>query len=87
MFCKWMDTEERKETEYKQSWKKYYIYIRKWTIQGKEKVKEITKENIFCIKKWKTQAGEMAQRLRALTALPEDLGSILSTDMAIHTCL
>ena len=32
-------------------------------------------------------AGEMAQRLRALTALPEDLGSILRTHMAAHDCL
>jgi hypothetical protein len=29
-------------------------------------------------------AGEMAQQLRALTALPEDLGSIPSTHMAAH---
>ena len=32
-------------------------------------------------------AGEMAQWLRALTALPEDPGSILSTHMAAHNCL
>ncbi|CAO2608825.1 hypothetical protein LEMLEM_LOCUS13963 [Lemmus lemmus] len=30
---------------------------------------------------------EMAQRLRALTALPEDPGSIPSTHMAAHNCL
>jgi hypothetical protein len=29
----------------------------------------------------------MAQKLRALAALPEDLGSILSTHMAAHNCL
>ena len=32
-------------------------------------------------------AGEMAQWLRALTAPPEDLGSIPSTHMAAHSCL
>ena len=32
-------------------------------------------------------AGEMAQWLGALTALPEDLGSIPSTHMAAHNCL
>ncbi|KAL6067512.1 hypothetical protein STEG23_018216 [Scotinomys teguina] len=32
-------------------------------------------------------AGEMAQQLRALTALPEDLGSIPSTHVAAHRCL
>ena len=32
-------------------------------------------------------AGEMAQRLRALTAFPEDLGSIPSSHMAAHNCL
>ncbi|XP_075822740.1 protein HIDE1 isoform X2 [Microtus pennsylvanicus] len=32
-------------------------------------------------------AGEMALRLRALTALPEDRGSIPSTHMAAHNCL
>lgn len=33
------------------------------------------------------KAGEMVQQLRALTALPEDLGSIPSTHMAAHACL
>jgi hypothetical protein len=32
-------------------------------------------------------AGEMAQQLRALTALPEELGSILAIQMAAHNCL
>ena len=32
-------------------------------------------------------AEEMAQQLRALTALPEDPGSIPSTHMAAHNCL
>ena len=32
-------------------------------------------------------AGEMAQWLRALDALPEDPGSIPSTHMAVHNCL
>ena len=31
--------------------------------------------------------GEMAQQLRALAALPEDLGSIPSTHTAAHNCL
>jgi len=30
--------------------------------------------------------GEMAQQLRALTALPEDLGLIPSTNMPVHNC-
>jgi hypothetical protein len=33
------------------------------------------------------RAGEMAQWFRALAALLEDLGSILSTHMAAHNCL
>jgi hypothetical protein len=33
------------------------------------------------------EAGEMAQWLRALAALPEDPGSIPSTHMTAHTCL
>jgi hypothetical protein len=32
-------------------------------------------------------AEEMAQQLRALAALPEDLGSIPSTHMVAHNCL
>jgi hypothetical protein len=35
----------------------------------------------------KTGAGEMAQRLKALAALPEDPGSIPSTHMVAHNCL
>jgi hypothetical protein len=35
----------------------------------------------------KREAGEMAQRLRALAALPEDLGSIPNTHMAAHNSL
>ena len=31
-------------------------------------------------------AAEMAHLLRALAALPEDLGSIPSTNMTAHTC-
>ena len=34
-----------------------------------------------------TEAIEMAQQERALTALPEDLGSIPSTHMVSHNCL
>ena len=41
----------------------------------------------FLHKKSIRGAGEMAQRLRALTALPEDPGSIPSTHMAAHNCL
>jgi hypothetical protein len=33
------------------------------------------------------RAGEMAQQLRALVALPEGLSSIPSTHMAAHNCL
>jgi hypothetical protein len=32
-------------------------------------------------------AGEMAQWLRALPALPKDMGSIPGTHMAAHNCL
>jgi hypothetical protein len=39
------------------------------------------------IKISKLGAGEMTQWLRALTAFPEDLGSIPSTHMAAHNCL
>jgi len=42
------------------------------------------KTNNKCTKK---QAGEMAQQLRALVALPEDQGSIPSTHRAAHNCL
>ena len=38
------------------------------------------------LKKWRG-AGEVAQRARALAALPEDQGSIPSTHMAVHNCL
>ena len=31
--------------------------------------------------------GEVAQRLRALAAFPEELGSIPNTHMAAHNCL
>ena len=37
--------------------------------------------------KCKAGAGQMAQWLRALPALPEDLGSIPSTHVAAHNCL
>jgi hypothetical protein len=33
------------------------------------------------------RGGEMAQQLRVLTVLPEDLGSILSTHGATYNCL
>ncbi|CAO2639433.1 hypothetical protein LEMLEM_LOCUS24919 [Lemmus lemmus] len=39
------------------------------------------------IKITKTRAGEMAQRLRALTALPEVLSSIPSNHMVAHSYL
>lgn len=38
-------------------------------------------------KKGISRAGEMAQRLRALVALPEDQGSIPSTYVTAHNCL
>ena len=38
------------------------------------------------LKKWRG-AGEVAQWLRALAALPEDQGSIPNTHMAVHNCL
>ncbi|MGE9641647.1 hypothetical protein ACQP3J_31930, partial [Escherichia coli] len=38
-------------------------------------------------KKCICEAGEMAQQLRALVALPEDLGSVPRTDMAVHNHL
>jgi hypothetical protein len=38
-------------------------------------------------KKLRTGAGEMAEWLRALLALPEDPGSIPSTLMAAYNCL
>ena len=43
----------------------------------------ITKVRIFC----NVRAGEMAQQLRALAALPEDLSSIPRTHMAAHNHL
>ena len=39
------------------------------------------------ITKKEAVAGEMAQWIRALAALPEDPGSIPSTHMAAHNCL
>ena len=49
----------------------------------------------FCDFRWKIwrnkfldrKTGEMAQQLRALAALPEDLSSIPSLHMAAHKCL
>jgi hypothetical protein len=38
-------------------------------------------------KKRNLRAGEIAQKLRALTALPEDPGSVPSTHIAAHNCL
>ena len=43
--------------------------------------------NSFAFENMAVGAGEMAQRLRALTALPGDLGSVPSTHMAAHNCL
>ena len=43
--------------------------------------------NQYYIQESKCGAGEMVQQLRALTALPGDLGSIPSTHMAVHNCL
>jgi hypothetical protein len=39
------------------------------------------------LKNMYNMTAEMAQWLRALTALPENQGSIPSTHMAIHNCL
>jgi hypothetical protein len=39
------------------------------------------------LKKQKHQAGEVAQQLRALIALPEDLSSIPSNHMVVHNHL
>lgn len=33
------------------------------------------------------QPGELAQWLRAVSAVPKDLGSVPCTYMAVHTCL
>jgi hypothetical protein len=41
----------------------------------------------FVVKNVFIWAGEMAQQLRALAALAEDLGSIPSTHTAAHNCL
>ena len=49
----------------------------------KKKKKEREKER----KSYNVGAGELAQWLRALAALPEDPGSISSTHMVGHTCL
>lgn len=42
---------------------------------------------ITAFKKSGREVGERAQQLRALAALPKDLGSISSTHMAVHSCL
>ena len=42
---------------------------------------------IFVTKKFPDADGEVAQQLRALATLPEDLGSILSTHVVAHNCL
>jgi hypothetical protein len=39
------------------------------------------------LKKKKARAGGMARQLRALTALPEVLGSILSNHIVVHNYL
>jgi hypothetical protein len=39
------------------------------------------------LKRWARGAGEIAQQLRALVALPEDQGSISSTYMTAHNYL
>lgn len=38
------------------------------------------------LKKLEKEAGEMAQQLHALAALPEDLSPIPTTHMATHNC-
>jgi hypothetical protein len=38
----------------------------------------------FCLKEYKNGAGEMAQRLKALTAFPEFMSSNLSIHMVAH---
>jgi hypothetical protein len=49
--------------------------------------KQFGAETIKAFKKVNGGAGEMAQWLKALTVLPEDLGSNLSTHMAAHNYL
>jgi hypothetical protein len=43
--------------------------------------------NVFGIKNKQIGAGEVAQRLREMTALPEDLSSIPSNHMVVHNHL
>ena len=44
-------------------------------------------KNSMKLKESKPRAGEMAQGLRALAALPEDPGSIPSNHMPAHICM
>jgi hypothetical protein len=54
--------------------------------KGTERGRETERERIMSINK-SSRAGEMAQWLRALTALPEVLSSIPSTHMVAHSHL
>ena len=47
----------------------------------------IHSKTFYLKRKKKNRAGEVAQQLRALADLPEDLGSIPNTHMATHNCL
>jgi hypothetical protein len=42
---------------------------------------------IYTFKMWRDEPGEVAQWLRALVALAEDLGSVPSTHMVVHNYL
>ena len=55
--------------------------LQRGTLSWEETIKKRT------YKKWSCQAGEMAQRLRALAALPEVLSSIPSNHMVAHNHL
>jgi hypothetical protein len=59
-----------------------------WSTEGVSGLPGLHRETLS----WKNKnknlwAGKMAQCLRVLVVLPEDLSSILSTHMATHACL
>ena len=47
----------------------------------------VRRSRVFDTKIGQSGTGEMAQWLRALSDLPEDLGSVPSTYVAAHSCL
>ena len=53
-------------------------------IQGALHILNFTGHGDACLESQHLGAGEMAQRLRALSTLLEDLGSIISTHMAAY---